>query len=458
MQQLIPPPRQPATALNRASKRSPVFVEANRNGLRAYTVNDDGMLAFEEETVSLRQVWENALGDYLLPAGYPDSCAPQLSSYMIWRGVQYFFGGALSVLTTRSLLTSLGVANKHAPEASAAINWVIKDGAGRMGRFLFARIGGRSLDDSMKQWRLLGDGLMFMGATVEISTSLAPAMFLPLACSANLAKNLAAVAASATRAPIYRTFAKQNNLADITAKAESVANLSDVLGTACGILLTRKVSTLPAFIGLSIGYLFASRKEVDTVELDYFNSARLGVACKQFLSTGTCPTIKECNLNEPLLPWISKNGHSSRIILGASVAEACHDSPEALERAIADSPSSSNYLVTYRHDTKKAYVVLKKKAGHQASYEGCFAAELLLHVLSGGDLCLTARSRIQRDFLHLKKAGNGTNGCREFERGAARFVSKHGHELFVAFDRNAQSMNWKTALNTLNTKDNRLLQ
>ena len=45
-----------------------------------------------------------------------------------------------------------------------------------------------------------------------------PRMFLPLACTANLAKNLAAVTASSTRAPIYRTFAKQNNLADVTAK------------------------------------------------------------------------------------------------------------------------------------------------------------------------------------------------------------------------------------------------
>ena len=40
-----------------------------------------------------------------------------------------------------------------------------------------------------------------------------PQAFLPLACTANLAKNLAAVAASSTRAPIYRTFALQNNLA-----------------------------------------------------------------------------------------------------------------------------------------------------------------------------------------------------------------------------------------------------
>ena len=45
----------------------------------------------------------------------------------------------MSVFTTRSLLSSLGVANKHSSEAAAAINWVVKDGAGRLGRFLFAR-------------------------------------------------------------------------------------------------------------------------------------------------------------------------------------------------------------------------------------------------------------------------------------------------------------------------------
>lgn len=50
------------------------------------------------------------------------------------------------------------------------------------------------------------------GAALELSTIMAPHAFLPLACSANLAKNLAAVAASSTRAPIYRTFALQNNL------------------------------------------------------------------------------------------------------------------------------------------------------------------------------------------------------------------------------------------------------
>ena len=92
---------------------------------------------------------------YLLPNGFPESVAPQYASYMAWRGVQYFFGGAMSVFTTKSLLGALGVAGKYTGEAAAAINWVIKDGAGRLGRLLFARWG-RELDCELKQFRLAG--------------------------------------------------------------------------------------------------------------------------------------------------------------------------------------------------------------------------------------------------------------------------------------------------------------
>lgn len=99
---------------------------------------------------------------------------------------------------------------------------------------------------------------METGASLELSTALAPRLFLPLACTANLAKNLAAVAASSTRAPIYKTFARSNNMADITAKGESVANLADVFGTAFGILLAKaKLPTVPTFVALS-GTAFSS--------------------------------------------------------------------------------------------------------------------------------------------------------------------------------------------------------
>ncbi len=35
-----------------------------------------------------------------------------------WRGVQYFFGGAMSVFTTQSLLGALGVAGRHKVRAT----------------------------------------------------------------------------------------------------------------------------------------------------------------------------------------------------------------------------------------------------------------------------------------------------------------------------------------------------
>lgn len=76
------------------------------------------------------------------------------------------------------------------------------------------------MDCELKQFRLLGDLLMESGAALELCTMNVPGLFLPLACTANLFKNLAAVAASSTRAPIYRTFALQNNLADVTAKGK----------------------------------------------------------------------------------------------------------------------------------------------------------------------------------------------------------------------------------------------
>ena len=52
---------------------------------------------------------------------------------------QYFFGGALGVLSTRSLLGALGISSRRTGEASAAINWVVKDGVGKLSRLLFAR-------------------------------------------------------------------------------------------------------------------------------------------------------------------------------------------------------------------------------------------------------------------------------------------------------------------------------
>jgi hypothetical protein len=432
-----------------------VCVETGRDGSkRIYRQQEDehSFIIYEDEMTHKRRL-DNAVADYLLPQGFPESVAPQYQKYMMWRGIQYFFGGALSVLTTRSLLKSLGVANKHSGEAAAAINWVVKDGAGRMGRFLFARWG-RSLDCELKQFRLAGDILMEAGASLELATALAPKFFLPLACTANLAKNLAAVAASSTRAPIYRTFAKANNMADITAKGESVANLADVFGTAFGILLAKaKYPTVPTFVCLSAGYLLASRREVDSVELPYFNRARLSYATRRYFESGAPPDIEEANTHEPLLPW--SDPCYSRVVLGASVKEAC-ETPATFEESMQKF-SKTDYLLSYRRDTKKVYVMLRKRATAESSFKGAFAAQLYLHILKGSSLHLDSQfpinRKIMRDFAVVNRKRDHAD---EFYQDVMSFVSRHGETIFHDFERQVIAHGWKTKLTMLNTNDSRI--
>ncbi len=83
-----------------------------------------------------------------------------------------------------------------------------------------------------------------------------------------------------------------------------MANLADIGGTITGILLSRtKFGMVPTFCLLSAGYLFASRREVATIQLPYLNRARLAFAARTFLATGIVPDPALANDKEPLLPW-----------------------------------------------------------------------------------------------------------------------------------------------------------
>ncbi|KAL4451307.1 hypothetical protein ABPG77_009379 [Micractinium sp. CCAP 211/92] len=426
-----------------------------------------------DDVVQHRQRLSTLASDYLLPQGYPDSVAPQYAPYMRARAWQYLFGGALSVFTTRSLLASLGVANKASGEAAAAINWAVKDGAGRLGRFLFARWG-RDLDCELKQFRLAGDLLMEAGAALELSTAMVPGAFLPLACTANLAKNLAAVAIVSTRAPIYRTFALRNNLADVTAKGESVANLADVVGTALGIALAKtNLPVVPTFTVLSLGYIIASRVEVDTVILPYLNRARLSYVARSFCQTGAVPGLEEGNKQEPIMPW--RDPHVGRVVLGATVEEAC-SGPQQLQEALGTF-SGRQYALTYRRDTGKCYALLKQGANTQAVLQAALDAHCLLWLVDSAaqqqkeaamptavapwpgtqaaDQALAGSSggvasKLQAAVQELGSVGEGGLAGQQ----ALDFVARSDH--FKEFQRQAQQAGWRLHMTSLNPRETRL--
>ncbi|GLJ48897.1 hypothetical protein SUGI_1031380 [Cryptomeria japonica] len=329
---------------------------------------------------------------WLLPEGYPDSVASSYGSYMQWRALQHFFGGVISVFTTHSLLHALGVSSKGS--TSLAINWVIKDGAGRIGKLLYARKG-KKFDCNLKQLRFTGHILMEVGALVELATSIAPSLFLPLACAANVVKNIAAVSSTSTRAPIYKAFALKENIGDITAKGESTSNIADLLGTGLGILISgNSKQILPTFILLSCGYVFSSYQEVKAVILPTMNQERFGVSVQHFLNTGQVPSVYEANSKECIFtfPW----PRQMDVELGARVADAFQNSREFLSAKAMF--KDKNYLITFNRRRKRAYVVLKEAATSEDVMEGAFQAYMLLHILDRASQKSCKRSTIENIF------------------------------------------------------------
>jgi hypothetical protein len=366
---------------------------------------------------------------YIVPEGYPDSVAPSYTPYMQWRAVQYFFGGAMSVFTTRSLLHALGVSRGSSASSAVAVNWAIKDGAGRIGKMIFARHG-KKFDVDLKQLRFKGAMLMQLGAGVELATMVVPNFFLPLACAANVAKNVAAVTSSSTRAPIYKAFARRENIGDVTAKGECISNIADLMGTGLGIFISKRNPSLVAtFCVLSCGYMISSFNEVKSVRLATLNRARFGVVVKSFLETGQIPSVEDANRREGVLtfPW-----QEQPLELGSRVAQAFSNPKEFLNTQ--EQFQKENYLVTYRPNRRRAYVVIKETATSDDVVRATFQAHVMLHMLRESEGTLTGSS----------------------VEAAVAESSKRSHALYDDFKQQAHSKGWMMGEALLNPGDSRL--
>uniref|UniRef100_A0A2C9V5A7 Protein root UVB sensitive 6 n=4 Tax=Manihot esculenta TaxID=3983 RepID=A0A2C9V5A7_MANES len=282
----------------------------------------------------------------------------------------------MGVFTTKALLSSVGASESKAISGAVAINWILKDGAGRVGKMLFARQG-KKFDYDLKQMRFAGDLLMELGAGVELATAAVPHLFLPLACAANVAKNVAAVTSTSTRTPIYKAFAKGENIGDVTAKGECVGNLADLLGTGLSIMITkRNPSMVASFALLSCAYVFSSFQEVKSVVLHTLNRARFSVAVDSFLKTGRVPSLQEGNMKENIFsfPWLKE-----RLVLGPRFKDAFQDPSAYL--AIEPLFEKERYIVTYNPSKDQVYALLKDQAKPDDILKAAFHAHVLLHFI-----------------------------------------------------------------------------
>ncbi|KAF6139609.1 hypothetical protein GIB67_033613 [Kingdonia uniflora] len=350
---------------------------------------------------------------YVVPEGFPDSVTPSYVPYMTWRALKHFFGGAMGVFTTQTLLNSVGISRNTATSGAVAINWILKDGAGRVGKMLFARQG-KKFDYDLKQLRFAGDLLMELGAGVELATAAFPHLFLPLACAANVAKNVAAVTSTSTRTPIYKAFARGENIGDVTAKGECVGNVADL---------------------------------VKSVVLHTLNRERFTVAVETFLKTGDVPSLQEGNMKENIFnfPW-SKEGP---VVLGPRFKDAIQEPASFL--SIEPMFDTERYIVTYNPSKGNVYALLKDQAKSDDILKAAFHAHVLLYFIrsSSGNLSSLSNHGRSESSESLSSAHNPLPSTADIEAHIAdscKIVSKS----YDVFKRKAAEQGWMMSESLLN--------
>ena len=267
---------------------------------------------------------------HMLPKGYPHSVSAPYTPYSQYTFVQCLASTASGVLSMQCLLFAVGLGQPLAVPAAAAVQWVMKDGLGQLGGMLFASYVNVSFDSDAKRWRMIAAMLLDGSVMVEMCTPLVPALFLPLASAANIGKNVAWLSTSASRACIHRSFCREENLADVTAKSGSQAIAASLVGTALGIGLSYTVGTavlplLGVFAVLSCLHLGSTYISLRRVPLNTLNDQRGERAMLMYCTDGRVPSTDEVKEHERFVAPYRSPLASSRLDMTAELTDVVSD-------------------------------------------------------------------------------------------------------------------------------------
>lgn len=141
-------------------------------------------------------------------------------SFSFWNFVRNITSGAGAVLGTQALLRAVGIGSGYAAAGSASLNWVLKDGLGRLGAIGAATAVGNRYDSDPKSFFLLGDLSFELGVGIELMAPLFPTWFLLIGSLANALKSTSYMMRLPPRAAILKSFAKRENVGCAGAKIE----------------------------------------------------------------------------------------------------------------------------------------------------------------------------------------------------------------------------------------------
>eukprot|EP01028_Stygiella_incarcerata_P014522 TRINITY_DN9771_c0_g2_i2.p1 TRINITY_DN9771_c0_g2~~TRINITY_DN9771_c0_g2_i2.p1 ORF type:complete len:534 (+),score=122.20 TRINITY_DN9771_c0_g2_i2:97-1698(+) len=222
----------------------------------------------------------------LLPDEYPFSVSKSYSSYARFFFLQQVTGTIAGSISVQALLHAVGLKKGTIPVA-AALNWVVKNGVGQLGGLFFASRIGKRFDSESKRLIFQSMCALQVATAIECLTPAKPQWFLPIASIANIGKNIAFIAGSASRASIHKSFCVGDNLGDVTGKAASQAICASLVGTGAAVAVSRLINMTPSrmlMVALPMSALacFSSYMSLRKVSLTTFNIERLMIVSDSF--------------------------------------------------------------------------------------------------------------------------------------------------------------------------------
>eukprot|EP00882_Tetradesmus_deserticola_P029875 GHRQ01033503.1.p1 GENE.GHRQ01033503.1~~GHRQ01033503.1.p1 ORF type:complete len:440 (+),score=220.70 GHRQ01033503.1:535-1854(+) len=245
--------------------------------------------------------------------------------WLKWRCCQRFFSAVLQNFATQSLLMAVGVGARKALAASAAINWMLKDGTNRLVRMGVATQFGDSFDSDLKRFRFTTSLLYTACVSCEFLTPRFPSHFLLLTAVSNVGRAVGLTTFVSTQPAFQQALCASGNMADLASKTQAQHMVMDTLALAVSATANyvlrhqesrRMLLPLVAFPLCGIGDLFCIYHELKAVQLRSLNRERAEMVAEHWLKQGRVPSFRDISSSESLLgaPNIADNLLPMRIL------------------------------------------------------------------------------------------------------------------------------------------------
>ncbi|KAL8528620.1 hypothetical protein ACS0TY_006170 [Phlomoides rotata] len=272
------------------------------DGIDSFSIWDFSV-SFENGKRKFVRVCRAAIRNFFLPREVSENYL----EYVKWKFLHRVFSSALQVLATQAMFRAIGIGYSRSLPSAAALNWVLKDGLGRLSRCIYTASLASAFDTNLKRVRFSTSVLFSLSIGVELLTPAFPKYFLLLATIANIAKQISLSCYIATGTAVHKSFAISDNLGEVSAKAQIQTvcfdNVGLLLAATFNILLRnnqRLLVALPFVLYpiFSAVDLFGIYQALKHVHLQTLTKDRLELIINIWIQLGNIPSPAEVSKQE----------------------------------------------------------------------------------------------------------------------------------------------------------------